>query len=218
MSTDILNSSYESFTYFPAYRYNMIEINEPTSLSNKKEVRFSMYTTTLDEQDNIFISKTKQYDGTLNEFKRYLPQLANTFYQFKLSSDQKSLDYIQELIGSDSRHDQMEFVSYCKVQVLQVIQKFHQQKESVEEDKKEIEKEKSYEKNEKDESDYWSNKIFDVAAFKKTKKGVALILEPSRDMLNMKFGLTSSDLIHINAFLTFLEKLEESIFFMIGNN
>jgi hypothetical protein len=202
MSTDVLNIPFAtSSTLF----FETTHLMTPTP----KRVRFSTFSSLLDEQDNICFSRTKEHDGTLNEIKRSLALFANAFYTFQLSSNQKSLEFIEKLIESDSVDTQLQFVSYCKDQVNLVIKKFNEQQE--------IEKLEKIEKVEEEyEKDiYWSNVAFDNAAAKKRKVGVSLILEPSRDMLNMRFGISSSDLTHINAFLKYLENLEEKLFFAL---
>ncbi len=191
MSTDVLNIPFATSS---SLFFELTQLMTPTP----KRVRFNTFSSLLDEQDNICFSRTKEHDGTLNEIKRSFALFANAFYTFQLSSNQKSLEFIEKLIETDSVDAKLHFVSYCKDQVNLVIKKFNEQQENEKLEKVEkIEKvEEEYEKD-----IYWSNVAFDNAAAKKRKVGVSLILEPSRDMLNMRFGISSSDLIHINAFL-----------------
>ncbi len=205
MSTDVLNIPFATSS---SLFFELTQLMTPTP----KRVRFNTFSSLLDEQDNICFSRTKEHDGTLNEIKRSFALFANAFYTFQLSSNQKSLEFIEKLIETDSVDAKLHFVSYCKDQVNLVIKKFNEQQENEKLEK--IEKvEKVEEEYEKDI--YWSNVAFDNAAAKKRKVGVSLILEPSRDMLNMRFGISSSDLIHINAFLKYLENLEEKLFFAL---
>ncbi len=97
----------------------------------------------------------------MNEIKRSFALFANDFYTFQLSSNQKSLEFIEKLIETDSVDEKLHFVSYCKDQVNLVIKKFNEQQENEKLEKVEEEYEKDI---------YWSNVAFESGRRQKENK------------------------------------------------
>ena len=207
MSVDICRSSPFSFDAF-----SMQEPQEPA-----RKVRFIMFSSVLNENNTVGIIKTKEYDGTLNDHKRWFATFVSEFFQKKVSDNDTANALITKLIGCDST-SKFTFLKYSIEQIKIVIEKIKEFKviteEKLEKDgelsrKIEIENlQKSFE--ELKFENKWCNSVYDFHAIKRCTRAVSLIREPSRDMGTMKFQ--PAQIGNAQRFLKFVEDFEEELF------
>ena len=208
MSVDIWRSSPFSFDTF-----SMQEPQEPA-----RKVRFIIFSSVLNENNTVGIIKTKEYDGTLNDHKRWFATFVSEFFQKKVSNNDTANALITKLIGCDSTSKFM-FLKYSIEQIKIVIEKIEEFKVITEEEKLEKDGElsrkieienlqKSFE--ELKFENKWCNSVYDFHAIKRCTRAVSLIREPSRDMGTMKFQ--PAQIGNAQRFLKFVEDFEEELF------
>jgi hypothetical protein len=210
MSTDICQ---------PVHPVHLIEQAETFEPSGKK-VRFIMFSSVLNEDNNICLNKTKDYDGTKNEHKRWFAAFVNEFFKNRLLNHQTADAVITKLIGCDKIASKMQFLKYCADQlkiVTEKIEKFNDEivaenneraaevltKTELEEQPKKTFEDSQFEIK-------WSSSMYDMQAVKRCKRAVSLIREPSRDMATIKFDPLRIFMVH--RILKFVEGFEEELF------
>ena len=202
MSVDICRSSPFSFDTF-----SMQEPQEPA-----RKVRFIMFSSVLNENNTVGIIKTKEYDGTLNDHKRWFATFVSEFFQKKVSDNDTANALITKLIGCDS-NSKFTFLKYSIEQIKIVIEKIEEFKVITEKLEKDGELSRKIEIKSFEELKFenkWCNSVYDLYAVKRCTRAVSLIREPSRDMITMKFQ--PNQIGNVQRFLKFVEDFEEELF------
>jgi len=214
MSIDVLYPTAHAYT---------LENDSFEAISPQKRVRFIMFSSVLDENDNIGLVRTKEHDGTFNEYKRWFGNFVNAFFLNKISNHKNAGEIIAKLSGFDTRLSKLQFLKYCIEQIKIVLEKIEEFKAIVEEEK--LQRDQEIQENERlcshelqelksiEELQFekkWCNTTYDVLTVKRCTRAVSLIREPSRDMGTMKFQ--PSQTVNVKRFLKFAEDLEEALF------
>jgi hypothetical protein len=209
MSTDICQ---------PVNVFRQLKQEETFEPSGKK-VRFIMFSSVLNEDNNISLVKTKDYDGTKNEHKRWFAAFVNEFFKNKLPNHQTADALIAKLIGCDEIASKMQFLKYCAEQLKIVIEKIEKFNDEIVAENNERAAEVSTKKLEGEPKTFedsqfeikWSSSMYDMQAVKRCKRAVSLVREPSRDMATIKFDPLR--IFVVQRILKFIEGFEEELFF-----
>jgi hypothetical protein len=156
----------------------------------------------------------KMFDGSLNFSKHKM--LAN--FSIKCLNDTRmdnnvnitnTLKYIH-LIGVLKHYTSIyEFIYQCKNNMLNILEKL----ENIEKERMINDITKYLEIKNKECDPYWDQPVFIKNAKKRTIQGASLIPRCSRDSSTLSIKLTVEWIPNIKIFITFLENIEEYLFF-----
>lgn len=181
-----------------------------------KRVYFSDVVKDKIRDDLILQIPCKMFDGSLNVNKhkmtatfcmRYLNSIKMNVTLFTIAI---TLKYIQQL-GVLKYYSLYEFIYKCKSDMNNILTKLENIKEEMN-----IDLIKSQEKTDKEQDPYWDLPIFVQSAKKRCIKGASLIPKCSRDSLTLAIKLTIEWIPTIKQFITFLQDMEEYLFFKLS--